>query len=142
MTNFDLHKKELKKLKHKFAVGLDGNVADCTASFCSKCIFNSENACDEARIDWLLQDYRKKANEEEKALVKYVGISQNVKYKYIARNENGSLYLYRETPSKENKRYILRNDSVCYEIHGSLFPWIRYSDGVYNIEKDIFINIK
>lgn len=137
MTNVEKYLDKLKDFKGDFAINSDGGIIKCTSALCSECKFNcTSKVCFASKLDWLFQKCQSELSEMEEILIDYAGILRNVKYKYIARDRNGSLFLYTEQPKKSNN---LLCSGEFLNISKKLFPWIQYSDGIYDIEAKSFI---
>ena len=102
MTNFEKYKKEIlhiAKNNAKMAVSTKSLKPQyCIDTECTQCLFPSE-ACDTALIEWFYQEYQDPAPKLTKA---ERGFCEIVKTGYIARNSDGSLYTYKEFPSKND----------------------------------------
>lgn len=138
MTNVEKYFDKLKKLRGDFTVDSNDNIIRCTEKSCEDCKFNNASVtCDVSRINWLFQECKSELSEEEEILIEHTGIITNAKYKYIARDNNGNLFLYTDKPIKSGNVYCTQK--MYLKISKELFPWIQYSDGAYDIKAKSFI---
>ncbi len=136
MTNLEFYKDEIKKrLKH------NGFIGDCAYQVYVKhygyCPRNSE----EWLFDWMLEEHKEtiKLTLHEKCILE----SLPNDYKYIARDENGDLGIYKHEPLKCQSVWIPQaalNGLRVVELFNHLFKFIKWEDNEpYKIE-DILNN--
>lgn len=144
MTNFEKYKEEIEKLKNKysFTLDLDRNVVNCNDIPCCNCKFQDIVTCKNNRINWLFDEYKEKLDDKEKTLVENVGIAKGVHYRYIARDKDGTLTLFKKVPRKTGGGCWSTDLAEWFEIHNSLFPWIHHEDGVFDIKTSQFIKVE
>lgn len=102
------------------------NERDCTDRSCSEC------------VRWLEAEYKPEfklevvLTEAEKVILKNVDSS----YKYIARDKNGSLYIFNEKPIKEYEVWNAPSDYCRLKGFEHLFKFVLWEDEQpYNIEE-------
>lgn len=64
----------------------------------------------------------------------------NKKYKYLARDKNGELYLFSARPKKdlEEERWDAECEFISLSMYSHLFSWIGWDDKeAYKIEKEL-----
>lgn len=86
-------------------------------------------------VNWLEEEYKEpiKLSEDEKVILRNI----DKKYKWIARDKNGRLYVYKERPLKAHTMW--RNDDsggMHMVLFNHLFQFIKWEDEEpYNIEE-------
>lgn len=110
-----------------------GSPASCRELHCGKCLLNEMNprACYNSRKEWADSEYveRLVISKRDKAFLEYL----REEYKFIARDENGELFIYETQPKKVNacwnsvglisERYLYVNRNFNVD-----FPMIKWSD--------------
>ena len=129
MKNFEHYKDVFMRCK--------GRNLECVASkeiLKRKCANNCA-ICVEFIKKWLYEEYKEpiKLIEDEKIILRNL----HKKYKYIARDKSGSLYLYGQKPRRAKENWINTNGiftNLCVFEH--LFKFIKWEDEEpYNIEE-------
>lgn len=79
-----------------------GKPIDCVDIVCSKCSF-AVGSCTESRKEWAESEYIEKPviSKRDRAFLDYIKAC----FKYIARDENGRLFVYSEKPIKKSCYY-------------------------------------
>ena len=79
-----------------------GKPIDCVDIVCSKCSF-AVGSCTESRKEWAESEYIEKSviSKRDRAFLDYIKAC----FKYIARDENGRLFVYSEKPIKKSCYY-------------------------------------
>ena len=101
MKNKEKFAKEIVELATKsqtLAVNQESKVIICSQSNCKKCIFyTGAGRCCDKRKEWAESEYvePKEFTEEEKAFIRACD-----KIKYVARDKDGNLYVYKGKPIK------------------------------------------
>ena len=102
MTNFEFYKEKILKLvdnNEGFALTND-IIVSCDDIFCGNCAFNDTDCiCDNEKIKWLYEEYippKPKLTKRER------GFCEAVESGWLARDSNGTLYLYKEKPLKHS----------------------------------------
>ena len=128
--------KNFEHYKDKF-MQYEGKNLECVASekiLGRKC-YDDCRKCRKFIKEWLYEEYKEpiKQTEDEKIILRNL----HKKYKYIARDKNGSLYLYRQKPCRAKENWINTNGiftNLC--VFGHLFQFIKWEDEEpYNIEE-------
>lgn len=144
MTNFEVYKDDLIKIKGCFAFDkAQRRITKCDAHIaCKDCLFNGENCLESDKIEWLYKEYEPLVlSDDELELINVLGKINGKKYKYIARNTCAVIRLFETKPSVNKSgnyygKYTYINSSSGSEI---LFPNITHKDGLYDIENKCFI---
>ena len=143
MTNLEFYKDELKE--KVFRTG-DIHLAKCIGNGFLK--FAEEhlneinfNGDPSKFVDWLLEEYKEpiKLTLHEKCILE----SLPNDYKYIARDENGDLCIYKHEPLKYQGVWILQaghNGLRILELFNHLFKFIKWEDNVAYKVEDILNN--
>lgn len=102
-----------------------GTVYSCNYIPCSNCLFNDNYYCDKARRNWAESEYveEPKISKRDKTFLDYLK-----GYKYIARDDDGELYVYTSIPIKRSDCWGA--DNVYRSLRGLDidFPMIKWSD--------------
>lgn len=136
MKNREKFAKEILDIACKgdtIAVTEDNKVVCCMDINCEQCLFHKGDDyggyCDDTeRIRWVESEYveKPKITSREKNLLDALLPSR----KYIARDEDNSLYVYYDKPIRGNKLWIY--DYACNDIpkdmYGSMFDFIKWED--------------
>lgn len=104
-------------------------VVPCSCIRCFKCMFNGDKDCIKRRKDWAESEYIEKPviSKRDRAFLEYI----KEEYKYIARNSDGGLLVYKTQPKKaESYRNwfgygFSTNLHVRFDID---FPMIKWED--------------
>ena len=108
----------------------DGALCDCVKVGCKCCIFDEYDDCTKARMKWLVSEYKEKPvlTKVERNILEWVRWVHKNHFKYIARDENGNLYVYVSKPSKYECTWLGR-DEICYlTIFNDLFNFVKWED--------------
>lgn len=103
MKNKEKFTKEIVDIAIKechFALNEDGKIVSCGDIRCSDCLFNVKGGCISATIEWANAEYKepKQFTDREKAFVKLFP-----DIKYLARDDEGKLFAYRQKPFKDEE---------------------------------------
>lgn len=110
-----------------------GSLVSCRELHCAKCLFNEMNrhACYDSRKEWADSEYveRPVISKSDRTFLDYIRDED----KYIARDENGDLFVYESHPRKVgacwnsvsliHERYLYLNQHFNID-----FPMIKWSD--------------
>lgn len=105
-----------------------GKVDSCLCIPCSNCLFDDNKDCDKGRREWAESEYVEfpVISKIDKAFLEYT----RELCKYIARDEDGKLYVYSSKPFKEKNYWHLRS-GCCSWLNFAFavdFPMIKWSD--------------
>lgn len=139
MINAEKYKDQLLKFveeNHDSLFGLDKNSEpiSCTVSRCNNCQFGFKKnnyiegySCSAAKIKWLLSEYKEpiKLTKLEYELLKFWN---SKKYKYIARDSNDTVYVYREKPSKKSELWGSIYEHRVEQEFDKLFLFVKWED--------------
>lgn len=104
----------------------------CTANQCLKCLFDAmrgNKSCYNAMLKWLLSEYKEpiKISKLEYDILKY--LSDNTRHMYIARNENGALYVFDVEPVKNNFNNLWTGRGASWlGVFNKLFQFVQWED--------------
>ena len=144
MTNFEKYREEILKITKNgahFAVPKKAQVPiACTCLSCVDCLFNG--CCHPKKIRWL---YEEAVEPAPTLTVKERGFCEIARSGCIARDKNGSLWVFDVTPSK------VYNDATwwgsaggrCKQLDGEAFPFITWeSDKAWSIEELLKLEVE
>ena len=129
MKNKEKFKKEIVELAcNGKGIAVDkysGTVGSCNYVSCNNCLFMGIYYCNKVRREWAESEYVEKPmiSKRDRAFLDYLKC-----YKYIARDDDGELYVYTSIPTKR---------SDCWGADGAYrslrgldidFPMIKWSD--------------
>lgn len=152
MTNFEIYKDDLMKIKGSFAVDKNSKkIVGCRDSAdgieeyidCEDCLFNNTQYCFETdKIKWLYKEYEPPVlSDDELELIKALGKATKKEYKYVVRDACGVMRFF-ETKPHVNKSGNYYGEYTYADIASGdkvLFPNITHKDGLYDIENKCFI---
>lgn len=134
MTNKEKYAKEIVEIVcNGSCVAVDKETERpviCSDFDCDKCIFCAKGNCRRKYLlkEWAESEYNEKpvVSKMDRAFLEYF----IEKYKYIARDENGKLFVYETQPRKGEAYWIWICDShLCLERHFNVdFPMVKWSD--------------
>lgn len=118
MKNFEAYEDKIKELKGEIALNESNELVSCIGFCCRNCKFsNSGNNeyCSKNMFEWLYEEY-KKPKVKISLATKYFLESLNNKYKWIAKDENGQVWVYEMKPKKDKevKQYCNGNRGTTY----------------------------
>lgn len=106
-----------------------GKLVRCRNIKCYECLFNFEN-CEKETREWAESEYIEKPviSKRDRAFLEYL----IEKYKYIARDENGKLFVYGSKPYKDKRcncwRSDRRNSPILHLNYNIVFPMVKWED--------------
>lgn len=106
-----------------------GKITSCDYIPCRNCVFNEDMDCDKTKRDWAEQDIEKQVISKRDAMFLEYLKEEN---KYIARDENGRLFIYNEEPCKDGVHWTL-GDSIgdWFRLNRRFnidFPMVKWED--------------
>ncbi len=137
MLNAEKWKKEILDITeggYYFAVSKDRqNIArSCDGLKCENCIFDEEDdhdcGCNFSRMKWMLSEYREpvKISKLEYGILEY--LFKNKQYKFIVRERNDCLYIYKSNPKKEVDGWQSLSMSCGLNPFNGLFEFVKWED--------------
>ena len=111
----------------------DRKIRKCTGNNCPKCMFGitalgkGRDSCSIAAMLWLLSEYKDpvKLTKLEYELLKFWNDKE---FKYIARDSNDAVFVYREKPSKKSEVWgSIYGHRVVEEFY-KLFLFVKWED--------------
>lgn len=135
MKNKEKYSKEIVELAcdgNRIAiVRQTGEFRSCYETSCRECLFHSDTErCKEKAREWAESEYIEKPviSKKEKDFLDYI----KEEFKYIARDENGKLFVYETQPKKSKTcryRYWIGANNLCLNRYYKVdFPMIKWSD--------------
>lgn len=107
-----------------------GRIVPCDDTRCSSCLFHGYN-CKEKIRAWAESEYIEKPviSKRDRAFLEYFSYLSN-DLKYIARDNNTSLYAYREKPNKSDTLWKTKPGLKYLCVDGFLadLPMVKWSD--------------
>lgn len=101
-----------------------GRIVPCDVTRCSLCLFHGYD-CKENTREWAESEYVEKPaiSKSDRAFLEYLKC-----YKYIARDDDGELYIYMSIPTKRSDRW--RADGAYRSLRGLDidFPMVKWED--------------
>ena len=145
MNNAEKFKNEILIMADKyemFAIKKDNpiEIRKCTDLECDECLFN-DDICFLERTRWLLSEYKEppvKLTRLEQGILEY--LFKNKQYKFIVRERNGFIYIYKSNPKKEADSW--RSLSLNHELglFNNLFQFVKFEDKDPTSIKDVLAN--
>lgn len=131
MTNKEKYAKEILDIACKggsLAMTMEGELTTCYKIDCDACKFGSDE-CDKVIQKWANSEYieKPKISKKDKEFLDYL----SDKYKWVARDEDGSLFVYHEKPEKfENNYWKSEFGCSCslYDDFKVNFPMVKWED--------------
>ena len=105
---------------------------------CSGCLFNN-GMCDSNKTRWLLAEYKEpiKLTRLEYEILKWV---YNERYKYIARDEDGELWIFQSEPKKITIEWDCYYAYTELQLFNKLFQFVKWEDKEPTSIKDVLDN--
>lgn len=106
-----------------------GKLVRCRNIKCEECLFNCTNCEDDTR-EWAESEYVEKPviSRRDKAFLVYIKEG----YKFVARDENGKLFVYGSKPYKDKRcncwRSDRRNSPILCLNYNIVFPMVKWED--------------
>ena len=137
MKNKEKYAKEIVELacdgKRIAIVRQTGKIRSCYETPCRECLFHSydKEQCKERTREWAESEYveRPVISKRDRAFLEYI----REEYKFVARDENGNLFVYSSKPCKD-KRFMCwcscgcSNSPGLYLNYNVDFPMVKWSD--------------
>lgn len=105
-----------------------GTICSCNYISCSNCLFDDSKDCIERRKDWAESEYIEKPviSKRDRAFLECI----REEYKFVARDENGKLFVYKTQPRKMETRWVLNCDGYLYlnRYFNVDFPMVKWSN--------------
>lgn len=130
MKNKEKYAKEIVKLAcDGNGIAVDkhsGTVCSCNYVPCSNCLFDKD--CIKRRKEWAESEYIEKPviSKMDRAFLECI----REEYKFVARDENGKLFVYKTQPRKMETRWVLNCDDYLYlnRYFNVDFPMVKWSN--------------
>lgn len=127
MKNWEKYEEEVKEMNYEFGV-IGNEIKRCDATTCKDCTFRHDIKCNPERVKWLYEDYegpKPKLTKKEWVIVEtFSSVDSD---HYIARDENGLLYIYAGPPIRAKHNW----DGIysALRLRTKLFPFITWESG-------------
>lgn len=145
MTNFEKYREEILKISENdndFAVPRQTRVPmECIYVSCRDCLFDGKR-CQSARARWL---YEEAVESAPTLTVKERGFCEIIQSGYIARDQEGSLWLFDMIPAKDDDDDITWWNSAngSEPLNGEAFPFITWGlDEAWSIEELLQLEVE
>lgn len=150
MINGEKYKKELLKVINENVQDFiafdirDNKIKNCTTIKCENCKFSSIKTgvlCTQTKLKWLLSEYKEPINVSklEYDILKY--LSDNTRHMYIARNENGALYIFDVEPVKNKVNNLWTGRGAGWlGAFNKLFQFVQWEDSEPTAIEDVLGN--
>lgn len=144
MLNAERFKEEINKHNNEF--GLTDSIADCKTLECRNCRFSRSNnsdgviiMCSTRKVKWLLSEYEEhtKLTKLEFELLKFW---HKQGYKYIARDRDNTLFIYKDKPSKLAEYWANLYHYSLDDNFRNLFEFVEWEDKEPTSIKDVLEN--
>lgn len=144
MLNAERFKEEINKYNNEF--GLADNIVDCGTLGCRNCRFSHSNnsdgviiMCSTRKVKWLLSEYEEhtKLTKLEFELLKFW---HKQGYKYIARDRDNTLFIYKDKPSKLAEYWANLYHYSLDDNFRNLFEFVEWEDKEPTPIKDVLEN--
>ena len=135
MINAEKYKDELKSLNDADKLWCSAfdkrnmTFDSCLNVKCENCSFNGGKDCNNGRYNWLLSEYVEPIllTELEYNIIKF--IKDNTKISYIARDKDGTLFLYDSEPHKSKANdWWLGKGSTPFTPFNKMLSFIKWED--------------
>lgn len=145
MLNAERFKEEINKYNNEFGLA-DNNIVDCGTLDCRNCRFsrlnNSDDEiifCSNRKVKWLLSEYEEhtKLTKLEFELLKFW---HKQGYKYIARDRDNTLFIYKDKPSKLAEYWANLYHYSLDDNFRNLFEFVEWEDKEPTSIKDVLEN--
>lgn len=148
MINAEKYKDRILEVASNNKVfGLDtktNKIDNCSSIKCRDCLFYTFGTISEHdvnRIKWLLSEYKEpiKVSKLEYDILKY--LSDNTRHMYIARNENGVLYIFDVEPVKNKVNNLWTGRGAGWlGAFNKLFQFVQWEDSEPTAIEDVLGN--
>lgn len=137
MLNAEKYKNELLKVINENEQDFiafddrDNSVKNCTTMVCKNCKFTRTKAkalCTQTKLKWLLSEYKEpiKLTRLEHGILEY--LFKNKQYKFIVRERNDDLFIYKSNPKKEADGWQSLSMSCGLGLFNGLFEFVTWGD--------------
>ena len=144
MTNFEKYKDDLIEIEGEFAFNKNTEkIVECGKGiYCEDCIFNERGCFESDRIKWLCEEYEEPIlSDNELELIKAISKATNKEYKYVHRSGNHVLLFCDKPPIDKYGILLDETDYIDISGHMHLFSNIEFTNGLYDIKDECFIEI-
>ena len=146
MLNAEKYKKEITAIMNEgdyFAITTNNPNAlrHCNGLKCEDCVFgdNDYHDCHFPSVKWLLSEYKEsvRLSKLEYELLKFWNDKE---FKYIARDSNDAVFVYREKPSKKSEVWGSIYEHRVLEEFDKSFLFVKWEDKEPTLIKEVLNN--
>lgn len=144
MINAEKFKKEIRAMTDEsttFAFKADDPtvIRKCNDLDCHECLFNC-GKCFLERTRWIVSEYKEpiKLTRLEHGILEY--LFKNKQYKFIVRERNDCLYIYKSNPKKEVDSWQSLSMSCGLSLFNGLFEFVTWEDEKPTLIKEVLEN--
>lgn len=145
MLNAEKYKNEIlenSNVVSDFSMSKDKHTIKKCLGVCKDCFFHEAgDHCSNVKVKWLLSEYKEpiKLSRFEYDILKY--LSDNTRHMYIARNENGALYVFDVEPVKNNFNNLWTGRGASWlGVFNKLFQFVQWEDSEPTSIEDVLGN--
>lgn len=145
MLNAERFKKEILENSNAvfdFSMSKDKHTIKKCLGVCDDCFFHEAgDHCSNIKVKWLLSEYKEsiKVSKLEYDILKY--LSDNTRHMYIARNENGALYVFDVEPVKNKVNNLWTGRGASWlGVFNKLFQFVQWEDSKPTSIEDVLNN--
>lgn len=141
MTNFEKYKDEILEISRTQPIAINKRrnaPEECSYNVCSECLLHEGTYCNQKAIfQWLYSEYQEPAPKLTKA---ERGFCEILQIGYIARDENGNLFVYNDLPRRSKLVWL---GSTWIKLDCSLYPFITWKSGkAWSIEELLELEVE
>lgn len=145
MLNAEKYREEIlenSNVVSDFSMSKDKHTIKKCLGVCKDCFFHEAgDHCSNIKVKWLLSEYKEpiKVSKLEYDILKY--LSDNTRHMYIARNENGALYVFDVEPVKNKVNNLWTGRGASWlGVFNKLFQFVQWEDSKPTSIKDVLGN--
>ena len=141
MLNAEKYKNEILEKSNvvfDFSISKDRHTIEKCLGVCDNCIFsNMGEHCSNVKVNWLLSEHKEPV-KLTKFEYDFLNAFQDKESSYLARDKDGSIFLYLNKPSKEEEIWADYESSLA--ILDRLFKFVKWQDSEPTSIKDVLNN--
>lgn len=132
MLNAEKYKNEILEKSNvvfDFLISKDRHTIEKCLGVCDNCIFcNIGEHCSNVKVKWLLSEYKDpiKLTELEHGILEY--LLEKRQYRFIVRERNDCLYIYKSKPKKEADSWGSLSLNNELGLFNNLFQFVQWED--------------
>lgn len=144
MLNAEKYKNEILEKSNvvfDFSISKDRHTIEKCLGVCDNCIFcDMGEHCSNVKVKWLLSEYKEpiKLTRLERGILEY--LFKNKQYKFIVRERNDWLFIYKSNPKKEVDGWQSLSMSCGLGLFDGLFEFVTWEDSEPTSIEDVLKN--